>query len=210
MKVIVIGANSQVGEFVIKCLAENGYQSVAVINEENKVPDMKKLGATEVNANGRGDFSAAYSGCAAAIFISDSSPNTGSDKTVLVDQRAVIDAVKDAKQNGVRRFVMMSAIRADESSGGSAETIGAKHMPDELLRQEELAYTIIRPAEMTDEPGRGTVAVAASLAENGGTIPRQDVASVLVAVLENEMAFNKTFDVSGGDTPIREALQALK
>lgn len=209
MNVIVIGADSQVGQFVIRNLTERGHQSIAVINEKNKVPDMKKLGASKVETNGRGDFTPAFSGCDAVIFISDSSPNTGAGKTVLVDHRAVIDAVQAAKQNGVKRFIMMSAVRVGESLTASGEMIGAKDMPDELIKEEDIVHTVIRPAHMTDEPGRGTVTIADSLTESDETVPREDVAAVLVAALESEATFNRVFEVASGDTAIREAVQAL-
>ncbi|MEK4028365.1 MULTISPECIES: NAD(P)H-binding protein [Bacillaceae] len=208
MEVIVIGADSQVGQFVIKHLRERGHRAIAVINEENKVPDMKKLGASRVETNGRGDFTSAFLGCDAVIFISDSSPKTGAGKTVLVDHRAVIDAVQAAKKNGVKRFIMMSAVRAGENATDSGEMIGAKDMPDELVKEESIVHTVIRPAQMTDEPGRGTVTIASSVAKKD-KIPREDMAAVLVAALESEAAFNQVFEVASGDTTISEAIHTL-
>ncbi|KMY55146.1 hypothetical protein AC623_15455 [Bacillus sp. FJAT-27231] len=209
MNVIVIGADSQVGQFVIRNLMERGHQSIAVINEENKVHDMKKLGASKVEANGREDFTAAFSECDAVIFISDSSPNTGAGKTVLVDHQAVLDAVQAAQQNGVKRFIMMSAVRVGEGPTSSDEMIGAKDKPDEWIKEEAIVHTIVRPARMTDEPGRGKVAIADSITEGDQTIPREDVAALLVAVLESETALNQVFEVASGDMAIDEAVQAL-
>lgn len=208
MKVIVIGADSQVGQFVIKGLRERGHQATAVINEENKVTDMKKLGASRVETNGRGDFTSSFSGCDAVIFISDSSPKTGIGKTVLVDHQAVMDAVQAAKQTGVKRFVMMSAVRAGEKATDSGEMIGAKDMPDELIREEAIVHTVIRPAQMTNEPGRGAITIASSLT-NTDRIPREDVAAVLVAALESEAAFNQIFEIASGDIAISEAIHTL-
>lgn len=209
MKVIVIGAGSQVGQFVIKYLQEAGHESVAIVNEKNKAPDMKKLGAQKAEANGRRDFTSAFSACDAVIFLSESSPNVGEGKTILVDHRAVIDAVQAAKSSGIRRFVMMSAVRAGESLEDRSEMTGAKDMPDELIQEEAMNYTVIRPARMTDKPGKGTVTMKDSPMNNNDTIPREDVAAVLVAILEKEAVFNRILDVSSGPMPIDDAIQAL-
>ena len=45
--------------------------------------------------------------------------------------------------------------------------------------------------------------------EGFGKIPRQDVARVLLAVLDSDTATNRVFDVVSGDTPVPEALAKL-
>ncbi len=42
-----------------------------------------------------------------------------------------------------------------------------------------------------------------------GEIPRDDVAAVLVAVLETPSAVGKTFELVSGDTPVDEAVRSL-
>jgi uncharacterized protein YbjT (DUF2867 family) len=72
-----------------------------------------------------------------------------------------------------------------------------------------LDYTIVRPGGLTDEPGTGRVKVSAELG-NRGPIPRDDVAAVLLAVLESPATIGTTFELFTGDTPIAEALAALQ
>jgi hypothetical protein len=62
----------------------------------------------------------------------------------------------------------------------------------------------VRPGRLTDEPGTGKVSVAESTGR--GSIPRADVAAVLLAVLDSPEAAGRTFEVIGGITPIAEAL----
>lgn len=207
MKVLVIGADSEVGEFVIRSLVKHGHEAAAVLQAKNKMEDIRKAGAAEVYA---GDQAIeGYARCEAIIFLSDSSPNTGAGKTVLVDHEAVADAIQEAKQHGVNRFVMMSAVRANEEQGGSTKNVGAKGVPDELLEETGLVYTVVRPARMTDKPGKGAVTIARELSAEEATISKEDTAAMLVAVLDRKAAYNKKFDVASGDTPIPDALQSL-
>jgi uncharacterized protein YbjT (DUF2867 family) len=77
------------------------------------------------------------------------------------------------------------------------------------LRQENLAYSIIRPSTPVDKPGKGKVAVAETLTAEEGEIPKEDIASVLVEALEAEKTIGKTITVTAGETPIGQALTEL-
>jgi uncharacterized protein YbjT (DUF2867 family) len=99
---------------------------------------------------------------------------------------------------------------ADPESGSEAMQpyLHAKAQADQTLQESELDYTIVRPGSLTDDPGTGTVELASSLGRRG-EIPREDTARVIVATLERENTFGKTFEVISGDTPIEEALDSL-
>jgi uncharacterized protein YbjT (DUF2867 family) len=84
----------------------------------------------------------------------------------------------------------------------------AKSQADAALAASELDWTIVRPGGLTDEPGRGLVAVAPSLARRG-TIARDDVAAVLAACLDEPRTVRAAFDLLQGETPIVQALAAL-
>lgn len=45
--------------------------------------------------------------------------------------------------------------------------------------------------------------------EDFGKIPRQDVARVLLAVLDSDATTNRVFDVVSGETPVPDALAGL-
>jgi uncharacterized protein YbjT (DUF2867 family) len=83
----------------------------------------------------------------------------------------------------------------------------AKAGADEALAASGLDHTIVRPGSLTDEPGTGRVSAAEQL--DYGAIPRDDVAAVLVAVLDAPGTIGKAFDLVSGDTPIEEAVAAL-
>ena len=100
----------------------------------------------------------------------------------------------------------------DPTRDGAAETVFAAYLraktaADEAVRaRTALNPTIVRPGLLTNDPGTGRVTIADSTGR--GSIPREDVASVLVAVLDNPGTSGQTFEVISGDTPIAEAVAA--
>jgi hypothetical protein len=67
----------------------------------------------------------------------------------------------------------------------------------------------VRPGSLTDEPGSGRVAAARSLARRG-QIPRDDVALVVLEVLSAPSTVALTFDVLAGESPVADAVRALR
>jgi len=65
----------------------------------------------------------------------------------------------------------------------------------------------VRPGHLTDDPGTGRVELSDQTGR--GDIPREDVAAVLVAVLDAPGTAGRTFEVISGETPIREAVSKL-
>lgn len=209
MKVIVFGAHSSVGEFVVKKLEENGYHSCAVVGKENQRELLKDQGATKVIVYDENRLLTLFNHYDAVIYLTGINPKAHTGKTVLVDHDSVMETVKEAKRQGVGRFVMMSPVKADEAEGDESREIGAKEMPDELLRNEDLTYTVVQPGVLNDQPGSGKITAAETIHSEGLEISREDLAAVLVQVLESENTFNKTFEVAAGDTPISDALASL-
>ena len=76
------------------------------------------------------------------------------------------------------------------------------------MRDRDLDWTIVRPGGLTDDPGTGRVRIAASTGR--GQVPRADVAAVLAACLGEPATIGAQFELVSGDTPIAEALAALR
>ena len=66
----------------------------------------------------------------------------------------------------------------------------------------------MRPGRLTDVPGSGQVDIAPRLGRYG-EIPREDVASVLLAVLGAENTVRGTYELLGGDVPVEDAVKGL-
>lgn len=211
MKVLVAGANGQVGKHVVRILAEEGHEVRAIIRAEDQAPALRDLGAEPIVADLEGDVAHTAEGCDAIIFSAGGGPGSGPEKKETVDRGGAEKLVEAARDHGARRYIMVSAMgAADPESGPEAMQpyLLAKARADQTLAESGLDYTIIRPGSLTDEAGTGMVEAAPSLGKRG-EIPREDNARVIVAALERENTFGQTFEVLSGDTPVEEAIVLL-
>jgi uncharacterized protein YbjT (DUF2867 family) len=106
---------------------------------------------------------------------------------------------------------MISSMGAGDPAGGSDAMrpyLEAKAEADAALADSDLDWTIVRPGALTDDPGTGRVDAAPSLGRFGA-IPRDDVAAVLVACLDQPRTVGATFELLAGDVAIEDALAAL-
>ena len=212
MHVFIAGANGQIGQHLLRELADSDHEARALVRHQDQGPELQQLGATEtVLGDLEHDCSEAMRGCDAVIFTAGSGPHTGPDKTIDVDQDGAIRLMDTARAMGIKRFIIVSSMRAEEPEKGPEKLrhyLWAKHNADQHLKNSGLNYTIVRPGQLTNDEGTGKVALSERL-EEFGKIPRQDVARVLLAVLDSETTSNRVFDVVSGDTPVPEALAKL-
>jgi uncharacterized protein YbjT (DUF2867 family) len=211
MKVLVAGANGQIGQYLVRMLAEEGHEVRAMIRDEDQAQGLRELGGEPVVADLEGEVAHTVEGCDAVIFSAGGGPGSGAEKKETIDRGGAVKLVDAAREHGARRYVMVSAIGAADPEAGSEAMqpyLFAKAQADQALQESGLDYTIVRPGSLTDEAGTGTVEAAPSLSRRG-QIPREDVARTLVVTLEKENTFGKTFEVLSGDTPIEEALTDL-
>src|SRR5829696_7589205 len=119
--------------------------------------------------------------------------------------------VEAAEKHVVRRYLMLSSMGAGDPGSGSEAMqpyLFAKARADERVQESDLDYTIIRPGSLTEEEGAGRIEAAEVLGRRG-EIPREDVARTFAEALEMPNTYRKTFEIIGGETPIREALERI-
>lgn len=212
MRVLIAGANGQIGQHLLREMANSDHEARAMIRHPEQGPELQKMGATEtVVGNLEQDCSEAMRGCDTVIFTAGSGPHTGPDKTTDVDQDGAIRLIDTARENGIKRFIMVSSMGAQQPDNWSEELrhyLHAKRNADEHLKSSGLNYTIVRPGQLTNDEGTGKVAVSATL-ENMGKIPRQDVARVLLGLLDANTPTDPVFYLVSGNTPVKEALAEL-
>ncbi|QDY84680.1 SDR family oxidoreductase [Paenibacillus polymyxa] len=210
MNVLVIGANGKVGKHLVRLLGQHGAHRVkALIRKPDQAEPLERLGAETVVADLEGtvgEIAAAIQGSDAVVFTAGSGGNTGADKTLLIDLDGAVKAMEAAEQAGIRRFIMVSALHA-ENRERWPESIKpyyvAKHYADRLLEASNLDYTILRPGGLTDDAGTGKVDTIG----DSHTVPREDVAATVVAVLEEKQTYRRAIDLVSGSTPIAEAIR---
>ena len=214
MKVAVVGANGQIGKQLVTLLKDSDEHSVAAfVRTEQQAREFEDLGVEAVLGNLEGtveELRQALKGSDAVVFTAGSGGNTGYDKTLLIDLDGAVKAMEAAEHAGIQRFIMVSAMQAHNRQNWSEQIkpyYVAKHYADRMLVQSNLTYTIIRPGGLLNEPGTGKVTIAENL--ETGIIPREDVAKTILAAINEESTFNKSFDLVSGETPIIEAIKNI-
>lgn len=215
MKVLVAGAHGKTARRLVKMLAGSGHQVWGLVRKEEQMPDVEADGAKPVlidlEEEGVGAVGGAVEGCDAVVFAAGAGPGSGAARKETMDYGGAVKLVEAAEQNGVRRYLMLSSMGADNPEGGPEPMrpyLRAKARADERLRESGLDYTIIRPGSLTDGEETGRIEAAESLGRRGD-ISRSDVARTFAEALEMESTHRKTFDILAGEMPIREALERI-
>jgi uncharacterized protein YbjT (DUF2867 family) len=119
--------------------------------------------------------------------------------------------MRAAQADRIERYVMLSSRGANPEAPGDdtfAVYLRAKGEADAELAESGLAYTIVRPGRLTDDPGTDRVRAGADVGD--GSISRDDVAAVLAISVHDPALATVTFEVVAGETPIAEALAACR
>ncbi|WP_058826904.1 SDR family oxidoreductase [Haloferax sp. Q22] len=209
MQVAVIGANGGIGRELLPRLADAGHDPIGVVRDESQFEAVRDRGGEPRLGDLEDDFDAALDGADAVVFTAGSGGSTGADKTLMVDlwgARRVVDACVDA---GIDRFVMISSVGAGDPLAGPEPLrpyLVAKRCADDHLEQSSLDATILRPTRLTDAEGTGTVSLTLDERDDTPEIPRADVAQAVVACLDIDRTVGETMHLTGGDTPIEQAL----
>jgi uncharacterized protein YbjT (DUF2867 family) len=214
MDVVVAGGHGKVALRLERLLAAEGHRVRALVRNPAHTGDVADAGAEPVvldlEATTPDDLAAAVAGADAAVFAAGAGPGSGPARKRTVDLGAAVALIDACTATGVDRYVMVSSIGAHAPGSGGAMRpyFEAKAEADDALRASGLAWTIVRPGSLTDEPGTGLVTATTTLGGRG-PVTRDDVAAVLAATLTGGGLVGVTFELFAGTTPIADALAAL-
>jgi uncharacterized protein YbjT (DUF2867 family) len=208
MNIVIAGGHGQIAMGLHPLLVGRGHKVRGLIRNPDQADDLRAVGAEPVlcDLEQARDISDAVGAADAVIFAAGAGPGSGAARKRSMDRDSAIKLIIAANANGIRRYLMISTFHADDPRGPEDFQVymRAKAEADAVLRASGLAYTILRPGRLTDEPGTGRVNLGPWL--KGADIPRADVAALLAACLEDERAIGHQWEVTGGDTPIAEAI----
>lgn len=224
MKVLVIGANGKVGRIQTdKLQRSEHHEPIAGVRKEKQMKEYTNQGVETAFVDLEGsieDIEKSMNDVDAVVFSAGAGGAGGPDKTMMVDFDGAVKAMEAAKHSGVKRFVIVSAYLSNQREHWSynAQDIpignyyfASKYYADEWLKNSGLDYTIIRPTLLSDEAGRGTVVLSENLKPDSDSpeVTREDVADTIVAVLDDNHAIGKAFDISDGNQAIEKAVSNL-
>jgi uncharacterized protein YbjT (DUF2867 family) len=214
MRVAIAGGHGQIALRLARLLSGRGDQVVALIRNPDHADDVRQAGAepavVDLEHAAETEVAAAIAGADAVVFAAGAGPGSGSARKETMDYGGAVKLIAAADRSGVRRYVIVSSMGADPDAPGDdtfSVYLRAKGRADDAVRASGLDATVVRPGGLTDDPGTGRVRLGERLPP--GQVPRDDVAAVLVAVLDAPGSIGRTFDLIGGDTPVPEAVAAL-
>lgn len=215
MRVVIAGGHGKIALILEQLLSARGDDVAGLIRNPDQAADLQAAGAQaivlDLERASVDEVADALRGADAVVFAAGAGPGSGAARKQTVDRDAAILLADAAEAAGVGRYVMVSALAADDRSLDAnydevfQAYMHAKSEADADVRARAgLRTTIVRPGGLTDEPATGNVMVAESTGR--GTIPRADVAHVLLAVLHEPETAGRTFEVISGEMPIDAAL----
>lgn len=210
MSVLVVGASGRTGARVVRLLLGQGQPVRATVRRRVAAEALGDLGAEVVHADLEepGSLPDALSGVSAVVCAAGAGVRGDPE---AVDHRGTVRLITAAEQQGAERFILISSLGTPYPDAMPAllrPYLRAKRRAEEALEKSALAYTILRPGGLTDSPGTGRVTLDYDL-QRLGSLPRDDLAALCVAVLLSARAQRATLEVIGGDTEIARALAML-
>ena len=216
MRVVIAGGHGQIALRLERLLAARGDEAIGIIRNPAQAVDLEAVGAHPVVLDlENSDVDAVaevLKGADAAVFSAGAGPGSGTARKDTVDRGAAALFAEAAERAGVRRHVQVGSIGADNPDNPDVSEefrhyLRAKRAAEDDLKGRDLDWTILRPGQLTDDPGTGLVLLAEKTGR--GPIPRDDVAAVLVGLLETPASVHRTLTLISGEVAIGEAISAL-
>lgn len=216
MRVAVVGGHGQIALRLTALLHADGHEVVSVIRNPEHAADVEAAGGgasvLDVERADAHELAGAFTDADAVVFAAGAGPGSGAERKTTMDRDGAVLSADAAELAGVRRFLIVSAIHADEPADDADEVFAAylraKAEADEVIRgRTELDWTVVRPGTLTNDRGTGRVRLASRL--DGGSIPRDDVAAVLHELLVTGSGVGRQFEIVSGSMPVDEAVASL-
>jgi uncharacterized protein YbjT (DUF2867 family) len=222
--VVIVGGHGKIARLAGPLLRAAGHTAVGLVRNPGQsadlaaariVPQVLDLERTDA-ARLAGVLRARRA--TAVLFAAGAGAGASDYRRDRIDRAGAIATAEAAHLAGVRRVVQISSLGADAMADGAGEQARSPYPPEFLeylrakwdaeqdLRGRDLDWTIVRPATLTDEPGTGRVVLAERVPNR--PVPREDVAAVLVKLLDEPSSYQRTLELcaddgrdGGGDGP---------
>jgi uncharacterized protein YbjT (DUF2867 family) len=207
MTTLLLGATGRTGIHIATRLHKAGRAFRALVRDPRKQRVFADMGAQAVVGDLAGDFSSTLDGIDTVIYAAGSAESEGEAHERAIDRDAAIRTIDLAVERKVRRFVLISAISAENVELAPEHLrhyAQMKREADDHLLGQRMQYLILRPGPLNDEHGHGRIALASSPTDRT-PVSREDVAHLTVRALDLGVR-NRVITFVGGDVPIDSVL----
>ena len=215
MRIVIAGAHGKIARELGARLAKRGDSVLGLIRNPDHAAELSELGMTpevvDMEAVDAAGLAARLSGVDAAVFAAGAGPGSGAERKDTVDRAASVLLANSCQQAGIRRFVQVSSMGTRNPNPPDVDPVfgaylDAKRAAEQDLRQRDLAWTILRPGKLTDDPPTGRVKLGPEVARDAVT--RSDVAEVLAALLDEPRTAGMALEVVNGEVPVADAVRS--
>jgi uncharacterized protein YbjT (DUF2867 family) len=210
--ILVTGGNGFVGGHVVHQLREQNREVRCLVRDRRKAARLESWGCEVVEGDMTDTSSLARAASGADVVVHLVAIRQGKPEEF---QRVMVggtrDLVKTAKEAGVKRFVLMSALGTSEETKDSVPYYGAKWQMERDVERSGLPYVIFRPSFIFGPDG-GILPTFRKLAKIAPLTPiigsgeqriqpiwADDVAAHFAKAIDHEPATNRTFELGGPD-----------
>ena len=211
MNVLVTGATGFVGPSIVRKLVEDGHMVRVLEHTPGASAELPSQDAVPGSMTDAESLRRAVEGQDAVVHLVAILTGRPEEFRAVMEQgtRDLLSAARDA---GVRRFVLMSALGTDEETKDLVPYYGAKWQMEQDVKSSGLEHVIFRPSFVFGPEG-GALGQFKRIAKVAPVTPivgpgtqriqpiwLDDVAAYFAAGLERPEAANRTFELGGPDT----------
>ena len=214
MKVFIIGITGGVGRLAAQRLLQRGIEVFGLVRQGSADAAFDKgarLITGDLVAMSNDELATALRGSDAVLFTAGAGGKDGAEATTRVDGEGPLKVAAAARTAGVKRMLLVSvfpeAWRERHMDDDFEHYMAQKKQAETHLVDTDLDWVILRPAALSDDPGSGKVDLGS--AKIHASIPREDVAATLVALIEQPQIRRRILEVTAGATLIHEAVDHL-
>src|SRR4051812_9487125 len=123
MDVVVAGGHGKVALSLLRLLADRGDRARGLIRNPDHAADLDAAGAEPVvcDLEREDDLSPYVEGADAVVFAAGAGPGSGPERKKTVDLGGAVKLIEACQAKGVRRYVIVSSVGADDPSRGSEQ-----------------------------------------------------------------------------------------
>jgi putative NADH-flavin reductase len=201
VKVLIIGATGATGQILMRQALEQGHEVTALARDPSAVAsEDPRLRVLEGDALDASSVEAAVAGQGAVL----SALGTRSVRPTTLFSESTQNVISAMNKHGVRRLVCITGVGAGDSKGHVGFLYDRIILPfvvknvyedkgrqEEAIKQSDLDWVIVRPAQLTDEPVKGEYRVFLGGSYTATKISRADVAAFMLAQLTDDTYVHK-------------------